>query len=173
MSVVILIGFMGCGKTTLGRKLARALDYGFLDADDAIETAEGMTIPEIFSQKGESHFRKLEHAFIAGLRDQQNIVVSTGGGMPCFGNNIDLLNAAGTTIYLRRSVPELVHRLINARKQRPLIAGKNREELVTFIGELLPAREQFYLQAAIILEREAQTPEVIRALLASREKQQL
>lgn len=165
MSVVILIGFMGCGKTTLGRKLARALDYRFLDADDAIEAAEGMSIPEIFAQKGESHFRQLEHQFISGLRDRQNVVVSTGGGMPCFGNNMDLLNEAGTTIYLKRSVPELVHRLVHARKQRPLIAGKNRKELVDFIGELLPVREKYYLQAAFVLERDAQTAETIRELI--------
>jgi shikimate kinase len=165
MSVVILIGFMGCGKTTLGRKLARALDYRFLDADDAIEAAEGMSIPEIFAQKGESHFRQLEHQFITGLRDRQNVVVSTGGGMPCFGNNMDLLNEAGTTIYLKRSVPELVHRLVHARKQRPLIAGKNRKELVYFISELLPVREKYYLQAAFVLERDAQTAETIRELI--------
>ena len=165
MSVVILIGFMGCGKTTLGRKLARALDYRFLDADDAIEAAEGMSIPEIFAQKGESHFRQLEHQFITGLRDRQNVVVSTGGGMPCFGNNMDLLNEAGTTIYLKRSVPELVHRLVHARKQRPLIAGKNRKELVDFISELLPVREKYYLQAAFVLERDAQTAETIRELI--------
>jgi len=156
---------MGCGKTTLGRKLARALDYRFLDADDAIEAAEGMSIPEIFAQKGESHFRQLEHQFITGLRDRQNVVVSTGGGMPCFGNNMDLLNEAGTTIYLKRSVPELVHRLVHARKQRPLIAGKNRKELVDFISELLPVREKYYLQAAFVLERDAQTAETIRELI--------
>jgi shikimate kinase len=164
MSVVILIGFMGCGKTTLGRKLARALDYDFIDADDALEKAEGMTIPEIFAQRGEAYFRELEHAFIAGLQQQSNAIVSTGGGMPCFGNNMELLNAAGMTIYLQRPVLELAHRLTHARKQRPLIAGKNREELVRFISELLPVREKYYLQAHYILDREAQTVESIQEL---------
>jgi shikimate kinase len=162
MSVVILIGFMGCGKTTLGRKLARSLDYAFIDADDAIEKAEGLTIPEIFAQKGEAYFRELEHAFIAGLQQQSNAIVSTGGGMPCFGNNMELLNAAGITIYLQRPVLELAHRLTHARKQRPLIAGKNHEELVHFISELLPIREQYYLQATYILDRESQTVEAIQ-----------
>ncbi len=165
MSVIILVGFMGCGKTTLGRKLARQLDYTFVDADDAIEERYKISVKDIFAKFGEAHFRKLEREFILSLKDQENIVLSTGGGMPCFGDNMQLLNEIGITFYLQRSVGELASRLINAKKPRPLIMGKNYDELMEFIADLLPKREVFYLQAEHVLNREQQTPMFIQFLL--------
>lgn len=163
--VIILVGFMGCGKTTLGRKLARQLNYAFVDADEAIEERYQISVKDIFARFGEAHFRKLERELILSLKGRDNLVVSTGGGMPCFGDNMQLLNEAGTTFYLQRSVAELANRLIHAKKPRPLILGKSHEELVDFIGELLPQREVFYLQAAHVLDREQQTPMYVQFLL--------
>lgn len=165
MSVIVLVGFMGCGKTTLGRKLAKQLNYDFIDADDAIEKRYRISVKDIFAKFGEAHFRKLEREFILSFRDQDNIVLSTGGGMPCFGDNMQLLNNIGITFYLQRPVQELANRLINAKKPRPLIQGKKLEELVDFIAELLPRREVFYLQSRHVLNREQQSPVYIQFLL--------
>jgi shikimate kinase len=165
MSVIVLIGFMGCGKSTFGRKLAKQLNYQFMDADDAIEAKYKLKIKDIFSQFGETHFRKLEEKFILDLDHKQNIVLATGGGMPCFGQNMDLLNQIGITFYLQRSVPELVHRLINAKRPRPLIQGKNQTELTAFIEELLPKREPFYLKSHHVLNRDQQNPLFVQVLL--------
>ena len=110
MAVIILIGYMGSGKSTLGKKVARKLNYEFLDTDSVIEEQAGMTIADIFQQFGEPHFRTLEHDLLLSLKDRDKIVVATGGGMPCFKGNMDLLNELGKTFYLNRSVNELVHR---------------------------------------------------------------
>lgn len=165
MSVIILVGFMGCGKTTFGKKIAKQLGYQFIDADTAIEKKAGYSVQQLFTDFGEPHFRSLERAFILGLKDMENVVVATGGGMPCFSDNMELLTAVGTTFYLKRSVAELANRLINAKKIRPLIVGKNHEELMDFITELLPQREIFYNQSAHILERDQQHLLFIQTLL--------
>lgn len=163
--MIILVGFMGCGKTTLGRKLARQLNYGFIDADDAIEARYQLSVRDIFAKFGEEHFRKLERELILSLKGAENIVLSTGGGMPCFGDNMQLLNEFGTTFYLQRSVSELANRLINAKKPRPLILGKTYDELLEFIQNLLAQRETFYLQADHVLNRDQQTPMFVQFLL--------
>lgn len=156
MAILILVGYMGSGKTTFGRKIAKQLQYEFIDADEAIESKYKLKIQDIFKQFGESHFRKLETKLIEDLTGKENIVLSTGGGMPCFGNNMELLNQLGTTIYLQRPVSELVHRLLHAKKPRPLIAGKTEDELVQFVEQTLAEREKYYRQAQWILERNQQ-----------------
>ncbi len=165
MSVIILIGFMGCGKSTFGKKLAKKLNYQFMDADDAIEARYKLKIKDIFSQFGEAHFRKLEEKFILELDKEQNIVLATGGGMPCFGKNMKLLNQLGVTFYLQRPIPELVNRLINAKRPRPLIQGKNQSELTEFIQELLPKREVYYLKSHHVLNRDQHNPMFVQLLL--------
>lgn len=165
MSVIILIGYMGSGKSTLGRKIARKLNYEFLDTDSAIEEKEGMTISEIFTQKGEACFRDLEHQLLVSLKDREKLIIATGGGMPCFKGNMNLLNELGSTFYLKRSVNELVHRLVNAKRVRPLIAGKSPAELAAFIEQNLEKRNPFYEQAKYVLERDQQTPEFIETVL--------
>jgi shikimate kinase len=167
MSVIILIGFMGCGKSTFGKKIARHLNYSFLDADDAIEKMAGLAVPEIFSKFGEAHFRKLEATFISSLKLHKNTVIATGGGMPCFGDNIEKLNNSGITFYLQRSALELAHRLEHANRERPLIKDKNQDELIQFIQEVLPQREMFYLQAQYILDRDQQTVDCIEKIISS------
>ncbi|MBX2948570.1 MAG: shikimate kinase [Crocinitomicaceae bacterium] len=153
---IILVGYMGSGKTTLGKKLASRLGLTFVDTDKRIEQNEGMTIPEIFSRCGETHFRALEKKLVAELREEENLLVSTGGGMPCFNELMKDLNEIGTTIYLKRPAKELAERVFNSKKKRPLTDGKSKEELISFIEDTLKNREQFYGQAHIIADREIQ-----------------
>ncbi len=165
MAVIILIGYMGSGKSTLGKKVARKLNYAFLDTDSVIEEQAGMTIADIFHQFGEPHFRILEHDLLLSLKDRDKIVIATGGGMPCFNGNMELLNELGKTFYLNRSVNELAYRLSHAKKERPLIKGVSSEELTSFIQTNLEDRNPFYEQAHYILQREQQTPEFIETVL--------
>jgi shikimate kinase len=111
LGLIFLIGFMGCGKTTLGRKLASRLDYEFIDLDDIFEEKVGMTITEYFSAFGEDAFRKLESEVLKQTKYPENAVVSTGGGLPCFFDNMDWMNAHGKTIYIKLSPKTLANRL--------------------------------------------------------------
>jgi shikimate kinase len=147
MSLVFLVGFMGCGKTSWGRKLAAGLGYDFIDLDHVLEAHTGITIAEYFSAHGEEEFRKLEAQILKETPYPQNTIVSTGGGMPCFFDNMDWMNTHGKTLYIQLSPKALANRLENAKTQRPVLQGKKGEELVTFIEHKLAEREQYYLQA--------------------------
>jgi shikimate kinase len=153
---IILIGFMGSGKTTLGKKLARALNSPFVDSDVAIETQAGQTISKIFETRGEAHFRLLETNWIEQLSIDKPTVIATGGGMPCFNNNMQNLKNKGLVIYLQRPAKELLQRLKNAKNKRPLLAAMKDDEMLAFIEEKLNEREVFYLQADVVLSREQQ-----------------
>ncbi|MFK7786062.1 MAG: shikimate kinase [Crocinitomicaceae bacterium] len=161
MKRVILIGFMGVGKSTLGKKVANKMDLPFIDSDRVIEEKYQKSIGEIFTEHGESYFRTLENDFISSLENKDEFVLATGGGMPCFGKNMELLNELGTTFYLERSPKELANRLFNAKTRRPLIDGMEQEELITFIEDKLSVREEYYKTAKVILGREDQTVGVI------------
>ena len=165
MKRVILVGFMGCGKSTLGKKLANKLKIPFIDSDKEIEEHFQKSIGELFAEQGESHFRELEREYIEALDLREDFVLATGGGMPCFGDNMEQLNNVGTTFYLERSPKELAHRLANAKAQRPLIAGMEKEELLEFIENKLQGREEYYKKATVILGRDEQTPEGITSFL--------
>lgn len=165
MKRVILIGFMGCGKSTLGKKIANLLDIPFIDSDQYLETHYQKSVGELFAEFGESHFRTLEQSFIQSLDLKSDFVLATGGGMPCFGDNMELLNQAGTTFYLERSAKELANRLVNAKSKRPLIAGMDADEILEFIEMQLPLREEYYKKATIILSRDEQTPETVADLM--------
>ncbi|XOV68381.1 MAG: shikimate kinase [Fluviicola sp.] len=165
MKRVILVGFMGSGKTTLGKKLANKLNVPFIDSDAEIENHFNKTVGELFAEHGESHFRELEREYIEALDLRVDFVLATGGGMPCFGDNMDLLNKVGTTFYLERSAKELAHRLAHAKQQRPLISGLEKDELLEFIDSKLQEREEYYKKAKVILGREEQTPEGIMSFL--------
>jgi shikimate kinase len=156
MTNIILIGFMGSGKTSIGRKLARKLNYTFIDSDEWIATQENQTIASIFENKGETYFRELEYAFIQSLHGKTEIVLSTGGGMPCYKNTMDLLNSLGTTVYLQRSVLDLAHRVSHSKTKRPLVIGKTSDELKQYIQSMLEIRNPFYEQAKWIADRKIQ-----------------
>jgi shikimate kinase len=158
---IILIGYMASGKTTLGKKLANKLNIPFIDVDSKIEELESCSISEIFEKKGEGAFRLIETQFLKSYNFPESFVLSTGGGMPCFNDNMDLLNKIGVTFYLKRPVKELVNRLVNAKEKRPLVEGKSIEELESFINDTLLVRSPFYESSQYVLNRESQTVEEI------------
>lgn len=165
MSLIFLIGYMGCGKSTLAKKLASKLSFEWLDTDAFIEKQEGLTISQIFTTHGESYFRSLELKLIQSIDVTVPTVISTGGGLPCFNNLMEQLNDIGTTIYLERSPKELFQRLNQGKSKRPLIANKSDEELLQFIEENLAKRNPIYRQSTFILGRDNQTVDRIINLL--------
>lgn len=144
---IFLIGFMGSGKSTLGSQLARRLDYQFVDMDHLIEETAEMSIPKIFNEHGEEVFRKWEHDILLEVCRREKLVISTGGGAPCHSGIMDLMNANGTSVYLKLTPEALRDRLIRSKTERPLIKGKSETELLEFITELLEQRAKFYEQA--------------------------
>lgn len=147
MSHIFLVGFMGCGKTSWGRKLAAALDYDFVDLDHKLEAQVGMTVAEYFAKNGEEKFRLLESKILKTTDYPEHTVVSTGGGLPCFFDNMDWMNNRGQTIYIQLSPKALANRLENAKTPRPVLQGKKGDELTAFIELKLAEREGFYLKA--------------------------
>ncbi|MCB0380397.1 MAG: shikimate kinase [Flavobacteriales bacterium] len=150
---IFLVGFMGSGKSTLGKKLAAKLNMTFFDLDQLIEEKEGKTIAEIFSQHGETYFRDLETTVLKQTINQhQGFVLALGGGTPIFNNNMELVNQNGTSVYLKYNAGMLSSRLLTAKQQRPLIAGKNEIELKQFVSDLLTQREPYYLKSKLVVE---------------------
>jgi len=145
--IIFLVGFMGSGKSTVGQGLARRLGYSFIDMDARIEGEHGMTINEIFEKLGEKAFREMESNLLKEMISLQDTVISTGGGLPCTGNNMDLINRKGVSIYLRMEPEALLNRLSRGKSRRPLIRHLSRQELETFIREKLGEREPVYLRA--------------------------
>ena len=149
---LFLIGFMGCGKSSLGRKLAARLGCDFFDTDKAIESDTGVTIGEIFAYEGEEGFRLRERDMLCSLPDGVRVVVATGGGLPCYADNLQVMQSKGKSVYLRLSPEKLVSRLGRGRARRPKIAGMNDEELLKYICDLLPQREEYYMAADMVVE---------------------
>ena len=149
---IILVGFMGSGKTTVGKVLARKLGWRFLDLDREIEKAEGMSVREIFRKRGESAFRDLEHRAIRSLSKKSRSVIAAGGGAPVFSRNRVWLKRAGRLVYLNVPVTVLVERLKGV-KDRPLLAsaGGRKKALMRLISAILNAREAHYRRADIVV----------------------
>ncbi len=145
---------MGSGKTTTGRRLAKKLGCKFIDLDEMIEEKYHITIPTLFDKYDEDAFRLLEKKTLSETFNTDNTVISTGGGSPCFFNNMKKMNTNGISIYLRMNSKSLIDRLLNAKRKRPLITGKSPEELLSFITSHLKLREPFYLKAKIIANGE-------------------
>ena len=149
-NTIFLIGYMGCGKTTLGRALAERADVTFIDLDDYVEARAGMSISRIFADRGEAAFRAMEREAlteIAASRADGTTVVACGGGTPCFGDNMELMDSLGTTVHLVTSVDRLFGRLAVARAHRPLIASLSDDELRNFIVRQLDIRTPHYTRA--------------------------
>ena len=151
---VFLIGYMGAGKTTLGKVLAKQLGMLFIDLDAYIESRYCKTIADLFAEKGEEAFRQIERQMLREVGEFEQVLVSTGGGTPCFFDNMEYINQQGVSVFLRVSVEELVSRLMVSRKKRPLIANKTDEELHALIAEGLSKRLPFYEQALISFDAE-------------------
>src|SRR6056297_2600495 len=150
---IYLIGYMGSGKSTLGRKLAKHAGMQFIDMDHYIEERNCKTVPQIFAEYGEAGFRERERKALEELSDFTNVVIATGGGAPCFFDNIDLMNRTGKTIYLNIDPKILASRLLKSKTERPLIKGKSKEELIDFIDETLKGRNAFYKKAHFQITR--------------------
>lgn len=151
---VFLIGFMGSGKTTIGRRLAVALEKQFIDLDVFIENRYHKSINQLFDEYGEEVFREIENRALAEIISFENVVISTGGGTPCFKNNMDLMNKNGITVYLKVSSDELASRLNHCKQSRPLIKDKDIDELNLFVKEHLSKRDCYYNQSSIIFNSE-------------------
>lgn len=147
MTRIFLTGYMGSGKTTLGRALATAMDIPFIDLDHYIEQRYRKTISQLFAERGEEGFREIERKILHEVGEFEDVIISTGGGTPCFFDNIEYMNEQGTTVYLDVPVERLFIRLSIARSKRPLIKEKNDEELMTFIKEQLAKRAPHYSKA--------------------------
>ncbi len=142
--LIFLTGFMGCGKSTTGKKLANKLGYEFIDLDHYIEQKQETSISNILKEKGEDFFRNIETACLAELASRSRLVISTGGGTPCFNHNMNIINASGISVYLKMSVETLYSRLKNAKHTRPLLENLEGEKLKNTIKTKLSEREPYY-----------------------------
>lgn len=159
---------MGCGKSRMGKDLSAKLNRPLIDLDTLIEHTQNASIPELFARHGEQKFREIERDTLQQSAIADDAIVSTGGGAPCFFDNINWMNDHGLTIFLDPPVKVLADRLINAKTERPLIKGKSFEELILFIEEKLKERRPFYEQAKISLRDLSLTPEKILAEIESK-----
>jgi shikimate kinase len=152
MTRIILIGYMGAGKTTVGKALSKELGITFYDLDWYIESRMRKTVSEIFAERGEEGFRKIEYNMLHEVAEFEDVIISCGGGTPCFFDNMDYMNQQGLVVYLKAEPEVLYKHLQMARVERPLIKGKSKEELLTFIKEQLEKREPFYSKARYTLD---------------------
>ncbi len=152
MKSIILLGYMGAGKTTIGRQLAMNLGMQFYDLDWYIEMRYHRTVSQIFAERGEDGFRELERNMLHEVAEFENIVLSCGGGTPCFFDNMEYMNSLCETVYLKAQAEVLATHLKMGRVERPLIKGKSDEELLLFIRESLEKREPFYSKAKHVID---------------------
>lgn len=149
-----LVGYMYCGKSTFGRRLAAAKGMDFLDLDRAFEERYHYTVPRFFERFGEQAFRKLETQMLYSTAELDNTVIATGGGTPCHSGNMDFILSHGTAVYLRLSVDATVERALRSRNPRPKLHGLPEEELRPIIEAQMKERESIYLRAHIVLDGE-------------------
>lgn len=148
---IILIGYMGAGKTTIGKALARSLNIPFYDLDWYIEERYRKSIAQLFAERGEEGFRTLEREMLHEVGEFENVILSSGGGTPCFYDNISYMNMQAETIYLKASPEVLFQHLKIGKTERPLLKNKTDEEMMSFIRSSLETREPYYNQAKHIL----------------------
>ena len=151
MNWVVLIGFMGAGKSTIGKNLAEMLGFPFVDTDECIEQKENNSISSIFEKKGEVQFREMEADLIRSLNVNDKMVLAVGGGLPVYHDNMQFLNSHGYTIYLKHEADELAKRLKKEREHRPLLAKLTDKELLEYVTWMLEKRARVYEQSKLIL----------------------
>ena len=152
MKRIIIIGYMGTGKTTVGHALSQELGLPFYDLDWYIETRMHRTVKQIFDEKGEEGFRKIEHNLLHEVAEFEDVIISCGGGTPCFFDNIDYINRQGETVYLKCTTDVLYKHLKMGKTVRPLLLNKTPDEVKTFIEAQLKQREPFYAKAKHIVD---------------------
>lgn len=158
---------MGCGKTTLARKLARRFGARAVDTDEAVERSEGASVADIFRYEGEEYFRRAERRVLEEVSaSSADAVVSTGGGLPVWSDNMEFMNAAGRTVYLRRTAVQIASRLSPyGRQKRPRLRGLGDSELVEFMQRDIAAREPFYSRAQLVIDCAGRSDEEIVAII--------
>jgi shikimate kinase len=162
---LFIIGYKSSGKTTLGKKLAERLKLTFIDLDECIEQREGKTIPEIFLETGEEEFRRKEREALIQVVKMDNILVSTGGGVPCHSDNMSLMEKHGDVIYLKVDDETLISRLKIAASHRPVVKGKSESELRAYLAELRQRCEHQYLRARFVVDgNKAEIKEILEQL---------
>ncbi|MBB3188378.1 shikimate kinase [Microbacter margulisiae] len=166
MNPIFLIGYMGSGKSTVGRLLAKHLRLQFIDLDAWIENRYRKSIHDLFAEYGETGFREIEHKNLIEISEFQDVVVATGGGAACYHQNMEWMNAHGFTIYLSASVDMLVDRLKTGKSKRPLISQKSTAEMERFIRESLLQREPYYRQALLLIKSTSEAPEKLAEHIA-------
>ena len=152
MKRVILIGYMGSGKTTVGKALSKETGMMFYDLDWYIESRMRKSVSQIFAEKGEEGFRKIEYNMLHEVAEFEDVIISCGGGTPCFFDNMDYLNQQGDVVYLKATPETLYKHLLMAKVERPLLKGKSSEELIAYITEHLNERAPFYEKARYTLD---------------------
>ena len=152
MRRIILVGYMGSGKTTVGKALSKATGMMFYDLDWYIESRMRKSVSQIFAERGEEGFRKIEYNMLHEVAEFEDVIISCGGGTPCFFDNMDYLNQQGDVVYLKATPETLYKHLLMAKMEPPLLKGKSSEELIAYITEHLKERSQFYEKARHILD---------------------
>jgi len=150
--MIFLIGFMGSGKTYWGRKWASVSGYEFIDLDELIEQQEKMTVEKLFDKKGEAYFRKVEQDLLKSIEPGARLIVSCGGGTPCFGDNIQWMNEHGYTVYLHANPARLLENIKEEIEKRPMFRKVNNGEIIFFIDQKLKERAVYYQQAKLTME---------------------
>ena len=165
---IVLLGYMASGKSTIGKLLSKQINYPFLDLDEYITQNEKLTIPEIFAQKGEIYFRKKEHEYLKEvLQNKQDVILSLGGGTPCYANNMELIHQQNAlSIYLRASIATLTDRIVKHKSTRPLVAFLMDGQVPEFIAKHLFERRFFYEQAQKTVSIDAKTEnEIVQEII--------
>lgn len=152
MKRIILVGYMGSGKTTVGKALSKETGMMFYDLDWYIESRMRKSVSQIFAEKGEEGFRKIEYNMLHEVAEFEDVIISCGGGTPCFFDNMDYLNQQGDVVYLKATPETLYKHLLMAKVERPLLKGKSSEELIAYITEHLKERAPFYEKARYTLD---------------------
>mgnify|MGYP002522438079 CR=1 FL=1 len=162
-----LVGYMGCGKSSIGRKIARRLGVEFIDTDAVVEQAEQATIADIIGYAGEEYFRRCERKALDDTALHANAIVSTGGGLPVWHDNMERIHALGTSVYIRRTPEQILSRLSPyGRQKRPKFRGLDDEQLLAFMHENMAEREPVYAQADFVIDGEGRSDnEIIEAVL--------
>jgi shikimate kinase len=164
---IYLIGFMGSGKSSAGKRIAALLRWKFADIDRLVEDKERMTVPEIFTVRGEEYFRLAESGALREVSDSTRMVIACGGGTPCSAENMTVMKSTGVIVYLRLPEEALVSRLKRSRNERPLLKGADPEELGRRVSELLRTRSPWYEQADLIIDAGNTDEEEMTALIAA------
>lgn len=151
---IFLVGFMFSGKSTVGKLLAKSMGYEHIDTDHMFESLYNISINDFFEKYGQDLFRELEHKLLLTLIEKDNIVISTGGGLPCFHNNMELIKQNGISIHINMSFKSIIHRQKKSKKNRPLLRNKSQEEIEIFLQDLFAKRIDIYNQSNIIIKGE-------------------